>query len=491
MDIFTELERIIRSQGISGESQADVLAAIGSPTVSIAVLDRGSIASKCISTIGGDTATLFQACSISKPITGMAVMRLVQQGKLQLEGKIVDLLPRHVVELLETPQTKPLLREITLKQLMSHTSGLSVHGFPGYVKDPPNAEVVLSGKAPANTLQVRVEGLPGHTLSYSGGGITVIQLILETVTGKDFPSLVKELVLEPLEMTRSCYALPDGETNVTYAHYTGYTTCDNKWHILTEQAAGGLWTTPTDLLKAVRAMQQSLKSDKSEQSFLEKEIAQQMLSEVSSGMALTWLAPRDPGIAFGHRGDNLPGWTCSLMGYADLNAWSGTRGGDHHVPADKAWDDGGICIMTNSAVGAKVYAKVAHAIMYLKGWSYTPIFGGAPFGGIPFCAYDVTVDKRWVDWKGKWADEENELSLEADSSDGPVLCYGKSVKVKLVPAAMPRMDYAEGRGKSIDLVLEGLEMLIRLGWKGEKRSTELWHGGHGEIFPMKPADESI
>jgi hypothetical protein len=88
-----------------------------------------------------------------------------------------------------------------------------------------------------------------------GGGITVLQIILETVTGKDFPSLIKELVLEPLEMTHSVYSLPDGEINVAKAHFTGYTACDVQWHIQPEKAAAGLWTTPTDLLKAVRAMQ--------------------------------------------------------------------------------------------------------------------------------------------------------------------------------------------------------------------------------------------
>lgn len=469
MDFFTELDHLISSQGTANLSAANVLAEVGSPSVSIAVLDHGSITSKCISAIGDNSETLFQACSVSKTITGMATMCLIQAGRLKLADKIVNVLPKHVVEILETPHTKTLLQEITVKHLMSHTSGLSVGGFPGYSKEAPSVEVLLSGKAPANTLQVRVQGFPGYAFSYSGGGITVLQIILETVTGKDFEKLVKELVFEPLEMTRSFYTLPDGETNVTRAHFTGYTPSDVRWHIQPEKAAAGLWTTPSDLLKVVRAMQKSLKSGDGKE-FLEKEIARQMLDEVVNTMALTWIAPRDPGIAFGHGGSNFPGWECFLMGYVDLHPQSGKE--------DRVsdWDDCGICITTNSAAGFTVWAKVFHAISYLKKWAPIPYFDGrTPFGIVPFCAYGVQVDMRWVEWKGRWADCGKELVLEGDEDEEPILRFGEGIRARLVSAAIPSIEY-EGDWKSIDLVLEGLEMMVRLGWKAEKRSVELWQG---------------
>jgi CubicO group peptidase (beta-lactamase class C family) len=472
MDFFNELEHLISSQGTVNASTADVLAEIGSPSVSIAILDHGSIASKCISTMGDNSETLFQACSISKTITGMATMRLVQAGKLKLEDKIVDVIPRQTVEILETPYTKTLLQEITVKHIMSHTSGLTVGGFPGYSKEAPSTEVVLSGKAPANTLQVRVQGFPGYAFSYSGGGMTVLQIVLEAVTGKDFAELVKELVLEPLEMTRSFYALAEGETNVTRAHFTGYTPSDVRWHIQPEKAAAGLWTTPSDLLKVVRAMHRSLESGDGKE-FLEKEIAAQMLEEVANTMALTWIAPRDPGIAFGHGGSNFPGWECFVMGYADLRPQSGK---EDRLLEEKAWDDCGICIMTNSAAGFAVWAKVFHAISYLKKWAPIPYFHGrTPFGTVPFCAYGARVDKRWVEWKGMWADRGKELIVEGDEDGEPNLRYEKGSRARLMPAAIPGIEYA-GDWKSIDLVLEGLEMMVRLGWTAEKRSVELWQG---------------
>jgi hypothetical protein len=301
--------------------------------------------------------------------------------------------------------------------------------------------------------------------------MTVLQIILEAVTGKDFPTLVKELVLDPLGMSRSFYALQDGEKNVAAAHFTGYTPCDVQWHVLPEKAAAGLWTTPTDLLKAVRAIQQSLKGDAGKE-FLEKEMAKEMLEEVQNTMALTWIAPKEPGVAFVHSGSNSPGWECFVMGYADLK--SSSRG--RKLSEQKAWDDCGISIMTNSAAGFTVWAKVFHAITYLKEWVSLPyVDGGGPFGKIPFCARGVEINERWVEWKGSWRDAEKELVLESNE-DEPVLRFGKNVSARLVPAAIPSIEYA-GNGKSIDLVLEGLEMMVRLGWKDGNRDIEVWYDG--------------
>jgi len=306
MAMFAELERVISSQteGISAQLPADELARIGCSSTSIAILDHGSITGHCFSTIGDNDETLFQACSVSKTIAGMTTMKLIQQGKLKLEDKIAALLPRSVIELLETPETKRLLAGVTVKHLMSHTSGLSVHGFPGYSTSHPDVLTVISGKSPANTPQVRLQGMPGYAMSYSGGGITVLQLVLETVAGESFPSIVQKFVFEPLGMNRSFYSLPDNETNIAQAYYTGYTACEDRWRSNPEQAAAGLWTTPSEILKVVRALQESLVGNK-EGNFLEKEIAQQMLIEVSDGMALTWYAPKDPGLGFGHPGSNV------------------------------------------------------------------------------------------------------------------------------------------------------------------------------------------
>ena len=111
-------------------------------------------------------------------------------------------------------------------------------------------------------------------------------------------------------------------------------------------------------------------------------------------MALTWIAPRNPGIAFEHGGSNNPGWECFPMGYADLHPRGKRECGQ------KILEDCGICVMTNSAAGFTVWAKIFHAVSYFKNWTAIPIFDGrTPIGRIPLCAYGVEVDERWLECK--------------------------------------------------------------------------------------------
>lgn len=345
--------------------------------------------------------------------------------------------------------------------------------FSGYAnpETSPDIKTILRGAAPANTLGVEIRGIPGYAMSYSGGGMVILQIILENITKKDFGSLMHELVFEPLGMNRSFYALEKGEKNVAEAYRTGYTPCDNKWNDVPEKAAAGLWTTPMDLLKAVRAVQRSLR----EGGFLEREVVREMLKEGKGGMALTWIAPRD-GVAFAHSGSNDPGWECFVMGYADLKGLGNSSEGKERGLMKE--EGCGICIMTNSAAGVNVWAKVFHAITYLKKWVSLPdIPGGGPFGKIPLCVYGEEVDERWVDWEGSWREGENGELLILESEGGePVLGFGEDVRVRLVPAAIPSVKYEGGR-ESIDLVLEGLEMMVRLGWKDRNRDVEVWYDG--------------
>jgi CubicO group peptidase (beta-lactamase class C family) len=225
MEAFQLLREIIKQQSDNCTSPEAALATLGSPSISIGIMDDKEIFSHCISTKGHNHDTLFQACSISKPVACVSAAILVQQGKISFDDKIVTLLPRSVMEVLETPSTKHLLGDITIRMLMSHTSGLSQHAFPGYTSNIPSALDVLAGKGGINTKHVHLEGLPGHRFSYSGGGITVLQLILEQITNQAFPDLVRELVLDPLGMRRSFYAVSQ-EENYAIAHYTGYTACE-------------------------------------------------------------------------------------------------------------------------------------------------------------------------------------------------------------------------------------------------------------------------
>jgi CubicO group peptidase (beta-lactamase class C family) len=193
------------------------------------------------------TETLFQAGSISKPIFAIGVMRLVEEGKLDLDTDI-----NHYLSSWQVPENDGWQPRVTLRQLLSHTAGLTVHGFPGYQASEkvPTVPQILNGESPANTPKVEVNILPGTQFRYSGGGTTVGQQVLVDVTGKSFPKLMQKLVLEPLGLTHSTYAQPLPKRwakRAATAHPSKGVPLKGKFHTYPEMAAAGLWTTATDL----------------------------------------------------------------------------------------------------------------------------------------------------------------------------------------------------------------------------------------------------
>ncbi|HXU39047.1 MAG TPA: serine hydrolase [Blastocatellia bacterium] len=223
------------------------------------------------------TETLFQAGSISKPVAAMVALKKVEQGKIALDENINNKLTSW-----KLPDNEFTARKkVTLANLMSHTGGLTVHGFPGYAPGEklPTVPEVLDGAAPANTPAVRVDFEPGARYRYSGGGVTIEQLAITDIEKKPFPQIARETVLEPLGMTSSTYnqPLPD-ETRKKAAsgHRQNGRLVDGKIHIYPEMAAAGLWTTPTDLAKFAIEVQLSAagKSNK----VLSKEMTAKMVT---------------------------------------------------------------------------------------------------------------------------------------------------------------------------------------------------------------------
>lgn len=238
------------------QTLSDRMAYYHTPGVSIAVINdfeiewaQGFGLRDKRSTSKVTTETLFQAGSISKPIFALGVMRLAQDGQLNLDDDIHDYLSSWHVPANEGWQPK-----ITWRQLLSHTAGLTVHGFPGYQASErlPTVMQILNGKAPANTAKVEVNILPGTQFRYSGGGITVAQQALVDLLKKPFPQIMRELVLDPLGLTNSTYEQPLPKywnKRASTAHPWKGIPLKGKFHIYPEMAAAGLWTTATDLAK--------------------------------------------------------------------------------------------------------------------------------------------------------------------------------------------------------------------------------------------------
>ena len=205
--------------------------------------------------------TLFQAASVSKSLNAVGVLRLVQEKKLDLNADINKYLLTWKFPYDEKSNNK----QITLTNLLSHTAGLTIHGFPGYAKGDslPTIPQVLDGRKPANTEAVRSSDEPGKRVNYSGGGVTISQMIVMDVTHQPYEVFMQRNVLDPLGMTRSSYRQPPSPANEKI-RATGYRSdgkeITGKFHIYPEQAAAGLWTNPVDLCKYIIETQLSIAS---------------------------------------------------------------------------------------------------------------------------------------------------------------------------------------------------------------------------------------
>jgi CubicO group peptidase (beta-lactamase class C family) len=299
------------------------------PGASWAVIDSGELVDTgCAGVVQADEpaavipGTLFQACSISKPVAVFAMLRLVDRGVLELDQDVNSRLTSWKV-----PPTGNWQPVVTLRQLASHSAGLTVHGFPGYRQgsDLPTTVQILDGTPPTNTFGVRVDIVPGTQFRYAGGGTVVLQQLLEDVTGTPFQQLARELVLEPIGMSDSDYAQPLPPAlheKAATAHDDLGRPIPGRWHSYPELAAAGLWTTPTDLLKFAVGVQQAYAG--ADGALLSPTLSRELLTpqvtatdrigglnHVGLGLFLG-----DGGVRFGHSGGN-EGFRCHLLAYRD------------------------------------------------------------------------------------------------------------------------------------------------------------------------------
>ncbi|MGH7539274.1 MAG: serine hydrolase domain-containing protein, partial [Gemmatimonadales bacterium] len=204
-------------------------------------------------------ATLFQAGSISKPVSALGALHLVEVGRLSLDGDVNAKLTSWRVP----DNSFTTTEKVTLRRILSHSAGVTVHGFPGY--DPanpvPSLAQVLDGAAPANTAPIRVDAIPGAIGRYSGGGFTIMQQMMIDVTGKPFPRFMHETVLEPIGMTSSSFEQPPPPARAALSasgYYADRTPVRGRWHVYPEMAAAGLWTNATDLARFAIEIQETL-----------------------------------------------------------------------------------------------------------------------------------------------------------------------------------------------------------------------------------------
>ena len=343
---------IVKGEPVATTKLADRMAALHVPGVSIAVIHDGKIEwarGFGVTRIGGPPVTadtLFQAASISKPVAAMGLLRLVQSGKVSLDADVNQYLKTWKIPANSfTDHTK-----ITLRELLTHTAGMTVHGFAGYASDAPVPTLVqvLNGEKPANSAPIRVDTAPGTIWRYSGGGYVVAQQVLQDVTGEPFPKVMHDTVLAPIGMTKSTYEQPlpkNRLTEVAMPYRGDGQPVPGGPHVYPEMAPAGLWTTPSDLARYAIEVQKSLAGTANH--VLSQAMVRQMLTP---GLNHQGLGPGVGGSAkrpyFTHGGAN-EGYRCNLVAYDD---------GD------------GAVIMTNGDNGGPLAGEILRSIAREYGW---------------------------------------------------------------------------------------------------------------------------
>lgn len=257
--------------------------------------------------------TLFQAASISKPVAAAAALLLVQEGELNLDEDVNLRLTSWKV-----PENEFTADErVTLRRLLSHNAGLTVHGFRGYApgEPVPNILQVLDGAQPANSDPIRVDQVPGTGFRYSGGGYTVLQLLLEETSGRPLPALVEDSILDPVGMRHSSFHKPlppELEVLTTSGHDRDGTPHPGHQFLEGGSTCCGLWTTPGDLARFALAITAAARGD--EDAILDQELARAMITPlVDDRMGLGFAAEmRGETLYFSHGGGN-PGFICYLI----------------------------------------------------------------------------------------------------------------------------------------------------------------------------------
>ena len=206
--------------------------------------------------------TVFQAASISKFVNAVALLKLKEQGSISFDEDINRLLTSWKFSYDQNISEEP----ITLRHLLSHTAGLSTHGFEGYLnsKKLPTIVQTLSGEKPANSKRVQPLVPPNNTFKYSGGGTTISQLILMDNSDASYENFLELQVFQPLGMNNSFYAIEFEKypKHMAFGHSKKGVTLRNNYNLYPESAAAGLWTNPTDLSKLIVDIQKSLAEKK-------------------------------------------------------------------------------------------------------------------------------------------------------------------------------------------------------------------------------------
>ena len=264
---------------------------------------------------------LYRIASITKIISGLTVLRLVDRGVLELDRPVKEYLPSL------TLSDKRAEGTVTLRHLLSHTAGLPKEYTPDGYRDESALETSLMEGLPT----LELTSLPGEgKFLYSNWGIRLASLVAEKQTGKRFSELADELIIEPLGMNKTTFDIrraityplsvpheDDGEGGLRVLHYMKENAA--------RHAAGGLYSSPSDLCILARFLLRGGVTDRGERIISEesmKEILAPHAKHTEEGVfyGLTMFLREHNGIeTHGHIGSAPPYatslWVDPVSGY--------------------------------------------------------------------------------------------------------------------------------------------------------------------------------
>lgn len=322
--------------------------------VSIAFFDNGKISwqktygySNLSDSIKVTPNTVFNGASLSKPVTALAALNLVEQGVLSLNDDV-----NKYLEGWKIPENEfTAQKKVTLKRLIGHKAG-----FERYVQSPyfpneklPTIEQMLSGEKPSVDPPVSVVYVPGQKQVYSNPGYSVIEKLIEDVTNKEFNDVMTELIFEPCDMTNSSFKQPV-PIHLSQQMATGYTNDlePYPYKLFPYKAAGGIWTTPTDLANFLVTVLEDHHA--STHTILSKRMTDSVFARTNERLGFAKVYnDKSTDLLFEHWGSNS-GFTCYMVG--SLNHKQG------------------VVIMTNSDNGMSLMSYIARAVAAANNWDF-------------------------------------------------------------------------------------------------------------------------
>jgi CubicO group peptidase (beta-lactamase class C family) len=264
-----------------GADLAEAMRTLHIPSVDVALIENGGLSWSHTFGTAPDHA-IYQAASLSKLVTAVVALRLVDRGVLDLDRNVNDDLSGWRVPANEFTRDHP----VTLRELLSMTAGIGVPGYLGYedAQKLPTLRQILDGAPLANSPPVRVEAIPGSRYAYSGGGYEIVQALIEAATKMKFQDAPENLLLRPAMMPNSYFLQPlPGELTPRAA--TGHDANGNElpggWRIVPELAAGGLWSSAADLAHLLIALDRAYRGEPG--ALLKQATAQTMMTQQNGG----------------------------------------------------------------------------------------------------------------------------------------------------------------------------------------------------------------